>query len=125
MKKTIHALCLASSVLALLSGCSRDEVPPPQAVPIAEVPKTLDEAFKNANAESRTVASLVNSALQAQDDPRAFVELQALCADPNLTPEQREAASKAMVSVNAKLLESAANGDQRATEVLNMHRARK
>ena len=51
--------------------------------------------------------------------------LQALFARPDLTPEQRQAAQRSMISLNEKLRVAAEQGDQQAAQALQMYRARK
>ncbi len=107
------------------AGCNRNSDVHPKTLAREEVAPTLDDAFKNAKPENKQAASDVVSALQGKDDPRAFVQLQSLSAKPDLTPEQRAAATRSMLSVLAQLQAAAANGNKAAEDLLQAYRASK
>jgi hypothetical protein len=48
-----------------------------------------------------------------------------LMSRPDLTPEQREAAARSMLSVNEQLRAAADQGDARAREALQIYRSSK
>lgn len=110
--------------LAASPGCGRggDE---PELLAIEQVPSTVEDAFKDAPTELKDSASEVVTAIQGKDESKALLDLQALFARPDLNPEQREAASRSMISLNQKLRAAAEKGDQRAAEALQTYRARK
>ena len=86
---------------------------------------TIQTAFQGANPEVKEAANEVVSAIQNQDEPRALVQLQALSANPLLTPEQRAATIRSMMSVLARVQTAAANGNTAAEEMLKKYRASK
>jgi len=112
--------CLA---LALGSGCGKKA--DPEVLAVEQVPATVENAFKGADGELKNTATEVVNAIQGKDEPKAMMDLQALFARPDLTPEQREVASRSMISLNQKLRAAAAQGDQRAAEALQIYNSRK
>src|ERR1041385_8098549 len=111
------------AALCLTGACSKDKAPEPVAV--EQVPATVESAFKDAPAEVKSSADEIAAAVQGKDNAKALIDLQALFARPDLTPEQREAASQSMRSLHQQLRSSAAQGDARAAEALQTYGARK
>jgi len=114
----VVALCAAT-----LCGCG--DKPAPEPISAAEVPKTLDSAFNSASPEARAAAKAAAEALQKDEQSMALDALEALARKTDLTPEQREAAAKAAVSVRAGIVDAAAKGDAAAQAYLEEQRARK
>ena len=122
--KSVHTL----SVIAVLSAamfCGCGEKPAPEPISAAEVPKTLDNAFNSASPEARAAAKAAAEALQKDEQSMALEALEALARKTDLTPEQREAAAKAAISVRAGIVDAAAKGDAAAQAFLEEQRARK
>jgi hypothetical protein len=115
---TVAALCAA-----VFCGCG--EKPAPEPISAAEVPKTLDNAFNSASPEARAAAKAAAEALQKDEQSMALEALEALARKTDLTPEQREAAAKAAISVRAGIVDAAAKGDAAAQAYLEEQRARK
>ncbi len=115
---TVVALCAAT-----FCGCG--DKPAPEPISAAEVPKTLDNAFNTASPEARAAAKAAAEALQKDEQSMALDALEALAQKTDLTPEQREAAAKAAVSVRAGIVDAAAKGDAAAQAYLEEQRARK
>jgi hypothetical protein len=126
MIKTIRSvvfLLALTGLFLLAAGCAKNEAPAPVAV--EQVPETMTDAFASAPAPAQEAAQEVVEALEAQDAPRAFVELQALSSRSDLTDSQRAIAAQSLVTVSASLAERAAAGDKAAQAVLEAHRASK
>ena len=87
-----------------------------------QIPSTVQTAFKGAAPEVESLANDVAASLQNQEEPKAFEQLQALSWRPDLTPEQREAAMRAL---NEQFAAAAAKGDKTAEEMLQKYRATK
>lgn len=117
------ALACTCLLVLLTSACNKSE--PPEPVDLSQAPQQLESAFSDANAESKSQAQEAAAAIQQQDDPRAFVELQALAGNPKLSDEQRAAAAESLMAVSERLQKAATNGDARAREILDFHRANK
>ena len=111
-------------VVALASGCKKQPVAVAP-LPVEQVPTTIEKAFQQAAPEVRQDATAALSALQNQNEPKAFFELHDLAARPELTPEQREAAMRAWAAVYAKLRAAAEKGDKKAEDAVNEYRATK
>jgi hypothetical protein len=115
-------ICSAAGLLLLVS-CSKNE--PPTALAPEQVPAAVETAFKDAPAEAKSSASQVVNSLQGKDEVKAFFELQNLSSRTDLTPEQRQAATRSMLSLNERLRAAAAQGDQRAADALQVYRSSK
>jgi hypothetical protein len=108
-----------------VAGC-RPGGEPPEALAEEQVPGAVEEAFQGGQSpEVQQAVRNVLAAVEANDDARAYVLLQELLARRDLTPEQRETATRAMISVGQRLNSAAAAGDQAAEKVVNVHQANK
>ena len=124
MKIRLSAAFAATLVSALLlTGCG--DKPAPEPISTAEVPKTLDAAFNSASAETKAAAAAAKDALQKDEQSLALEALEALARKSDLTPEQRDAAGKAALSVRAGILDAANKGDAAAKAFIEEQRARK
>jgi hypothetical protein len=106
------------------AGCS-DHPAPPAPLAAEQIPAAMDSAFAKAAPESRQTADEIVAAWQKQDKERAIVQLQGLCAQPQLTPAQRVAATRTMMAMRQQLQAAAANGDAYAADLLQKMRASK
>src|SRR4051794_18405282 len=91
-------ILFAGFALALAAGCGRNEAPKPLSAD--QVPAAVEDAFKEAPPDAKTAAAGVVSSLQGKDDVKAFFDLQSLSARNDLTPEQRQVATRSMLSMN-------------------------
>lgn len=124
MNRRFSALLPVTLVTAcLLTGCG--DKPAPEPIATTEVPKTLDTAFTSASAETKAAAAAAKEALQKDEQSLALEALEALARKSDLTPEQRDAAGKAALSVRAGILDAANKGDAAAKAYLEEQRARK
>ena len=124
MKIRLSAAFAATLVSALLlTGCG--DKPAPEPISTAEVPKTLDAAFNSASSETKAAAAAAKEALQKDEQSLALEALEALARKSDLTPEQRDAAGKAALSVRAGILDAANKGDAAAKAFIEEQRARK
>jgi len=94
-------------------------------VDIEQAPATLESTFADASAESKAAADRAIAALNAGNDPQAYLELQALAARTDLTREQQDLVAGAMIAVNQRMQASAASGDENAARNLELHRTMK
>ncbi len=113
---------IAASLL-LLAGCSKGAPPKPMA--LEDVPSSLEAAFKDAQPEAKSTAEAVLAAIQAKDEAKAFLELNALVGRDDLTPAQRDVVSRAMATMAQQVQEVAAQGNEQAEQTLETYRARK
>lgn len=111
--------------LLVLTGCGRENPSAPAALPVEQMPLTFDQAFAQASPELKEAARDVTAAVQNEDAPKAFVDLQHLNAQTSLTGPQREAALRAMLTLQERLRAAAEKGDKKAEEVLEQYRASK
>jgi hypothetical protein len=110
-------------VALALAGCDQNSKAPPP-LPVDQIPQALESAFKETNSESGEVAMEVISAMRS-DEPVALESLQELSIRPDLSEEQRSAASRAMSAYLQKMRESAEKGDKKAEDALQRYRATK
>ena len=90
-----------------------------------EVRSGMSKAFGTASAEAKALADEAAAALKAQEDAKAFLQLNALTARQDLSREQRAAATESMLTVNKRLSEAAARGDKDAAKLVEEYRASK
>ncbi|MBM3903433.1 MAG: hypothetical protein FJ379_15305 [Verrucomicrobia bacterium] len=105
------------------SGCG--EPPPPTPIPAAEIPKTLENTFSSASPAMKEAMGTAARALEGGDQSVALESLEELSRQPDLTPEQRDAAARAALTVRGSILEAASKGDEAAKAYLEQQRARK
>ncbi len=110
---------MALAALGLAIGCSR-QAAPPEAMPVAEAPAAVQETFSKSEQEIKFLSEAAISAIQRKDFTAAYVNLQALLNRPDLTPEQRSVAGRAMIGVNAEIQKSAQQGDDKAAAFRQM-----
>jgi len=122
MISRIFPLLLLGAV-CVLPGCKDSQ--PPEPIAAAEVPATVNNAFDSASPEVRAVAQEAVAALQKDEQSMALEALEALARKGELTPEQREAATQAALSVRAGIVDAAAKGDAAAQAFLEAQRSRK
>jgi hypothetical protein len=122
---TVPLVSLGLTVWVVGAGCGHNQTAPPKSLVSEQVAPTIETAFKKARPEIREAANNAVAAIQNQDEPRAFIQLQALSIRPDLTPEQRTATARSMMTVLGRLQMAAANGNKVAEEMLKQYRASK
>lgn len=116
-------LVLHTAFSLLLSGCGGSNGG--QAKTEEEVRTGLSKTFGGASAEAKALADEAAAALKAQEDAKAFIQLNALAARQDLSREQRAAAAESMLTVNKRLSEAAARGDKDAAKLVEEYRSSK
>lgn len=119
---TVQTLVLSWAMFAAV-GCGGGK--DPEVLSVEQVPAAVEDAFKNASPEVKESVEGVVAAVKGKDESKALLDLQEIFARPDLSPEQREAANRSMISLNQKLRTAAEQGDQRAAQALEVYRARK
>ncbi len=104
-------------------GCSRSGGG--QAQTEEEVRTGMSKSFAGASAETKALADEAAAAIKAQEDAKAFIQLNALAARQDLSREQRAAAAESMLTVNKRLSEAAAKGDKDAAKLVEEYRSSK
>ena len=82
---------------------------------------TFNKAFAGAKAETKDLATEVVTAVQAQDYPKAFAQLQYLTAAPGLNKEQRSVMARGLLTVNELLAKAQSQGDQKAAQTIQTY----
>lgn len=113
-------------LLPLLFGvaCDRSSAPP-TALAVEELPATFEKVFAKAKPETKEITSQIVAAVQAKDYSKAFQGLQNLTTQATLTKEQSSVISGALLTVNNLLQAAQAQGDAKAAETIQYHRATK
>jgi hypothetical protein len=109
-------------LLGLNAGCTKKPDGPATS---AELPGNLREAFKDGSAAAKQMADAAATALEKQDRAQAFTLLNGLSTAPDVTPEQRQAASRAAAAMRERLAKEAAQGDQEAAALMQAYRSSK
>ena len=116
-------LCLFT-VATLSLGCKETSSPPPT-LSIDQVPGALEKAFSKAPPETKELSTQVVSAIQGQDYGKAYAAIQNLATKPGLTKEQTSITASGIMAINTALQSAQAQGDNKAAEVLQIHRRNK
>lgn len=120
--KTITAFLSSGLVLvAALAGCSKSGGGGSSALDPAKVPVAVSQAFATSPEETKQAASNCVSALQNQDTSAAFVQLEQMNQQRDLTPQQRAVVAKAMQTTFKQLQTAAAQGDAKAQAVMHQY----
>jgi len=124
--RLLHLLLSAGGMMlvTLCAGCGRTSEPP-ATIPLSEAPTGVRSAFAGASAGIRQEAEAAAEGIAGGDYVGSLGRLQDLGANPELTPEQRQALAQSQAAVMIKLTEAAEAGDTRAAEAMETHRARK
>jgi hypothetical protein len=112
---------LALMLCLFLPACARNEAPKP--LTMEEIPAVMNKAFAKAPVEQKELVERALSALQAKETAKALMVVEGLCAVPELTPEQRSAASRAVLTLNQAVQAAAQSGDKAAAEVQRMRQS--
>jgi hypothetical protein len=113
------ANCLLLALLGLGAGCGGKGNPGGSVDSSeSETPQAIQSAFKEAKPEIKAAADQIAAAIQNQEAPKAFLQLQQLSSRSDLTADQSAAAARASASVRAQLQVAAARGDKAAAELL-------
>jgi len=128
IQKLPLALSAALATALCITGCKKAEpgvstaaAPPDPAV----TQQQIQAAFKDAKPEVKSTADQAAAALQNNDPGKAFLQLNALNATPDLTPEERAAAAQSMSRGSQQLRAAAQRGDQEAAKLLDAYRSGK
>jgi hypothetical protein len=118
--------CVAVAILGLVGAGCRPGGEPPEALSAEQIPGAVEEAFQDGQVQDvQQAVREVLAAVEANDDARAYVLLQELLERRDLTPEQRDTSTRAMMSVARRLNSAAASGDESAERVVKVHQANK
>ncbi|NLH74005.1 MAG: hypothetical protein GX456_13195 [Verrucomicrobia bacterium] len=124
MRRFVFAICLSVAMAILIAaGCGRGAAPKP--VTGSEIPVQLDKLFGKAPEEARLLVGQAKSALRANDLSGAWVALQTLSEQKELTKEQRQFLASAIVTIGAEINKAGEQGDAQAQEMQRMHRLSK
>lgn len=85
----------------------------------------MDKAFAIADSESRSLVREAVKAFGEKNLPVALAKFQEVCSRTSISREQRDAATRAMLLVNAQISVAASQGDAAATEIIRFHNAEK
>ena len=116
-------LCGMAILLAFAAGCSK-EAKAPEPLTIDQLPAALNQAFQSAPKDRKELVEHVVKGMQDKAYTKALMAIETLCAIPELTPEQREIASQALLTVNQEFQAAIERGDKAAIEFQRLRRSR-
>ncbi len=116
-------LCAMAAFLAIAAGCSK-EAKAPEPFTADQMPAALNKAFQNAPADRKELVENVVKGMQDKAYSKAMMAIETLCAIPDLTPEQREIASQALLTVNGEFQAAVERGDKAAIEFKRLRHSR-
>lgn len=114
-----RTLLLCCGFAALVAGGCR------KATPSSEGAAGVQKSFKTTRSDIREFADQGVVAEARGDFGTAFVHYRALSLNPELSPEQRNAANAQMLEMTKKLRDASEKGDTEAEKVLKNYRATK
>ena len=106
-------------------GCGNHEVAAPAPLAVEQLPAAIEKAFAKAKPAAKELATQVITSVQAQDYSKAFLDLQTLAANPDLTKEQSSVASSAMMTVNELLKTAVSKGDEKSAATIRNYQLTK
>jgi hypothetical protein len=112
--RLLTALLPALLLAFLVAGCDKNKAPQP--LSLDQIPAAMNQAFAKAPTERKELVERALSALQNKEFTKALMVVEGLCAVPDLTSEQRETASRALLTLNHELQAAAQRGDKSAAE---------
>jgi hypothetical protein len=118
-------LTVVSLLLAVFGASCKQNVAPPVAIPIEQLPAALEKAFKKAKPEAKELVGQVVAAVQTPDYSKAYFTMQTLSGQPGLNREQTGVANGGLLTLNTLMQEAQAKGDAKAAEALKFHRENK
>lgn len=119
-KSILLQLCGALMCAAIMSGCSKTGASSSVQDP-AKIAVAVNQAFAKAPEPAKEAATTYVAAVQSEDGPAAFAQLQRMRAAGDLTPQQREVIAKAMQSTVKQLQSAAQSGNPKAQTVLHQY----
>lgn len=116
LKTTSFLRVIVSGLLLALAMAGCEKNTPPQPLAVDQIPAAMNQAFAKSSAERKELVDRAVSALQNKELSKALMVVEGLCAVPDLTSEQRETASRALLTLNQELQAAAQRGDKAAAE---------
>ena len=132
MKFPINRALGLGCVVAMLTGCGDSNEPPPiKTMEEAEVAPAVESAFSEhvftgadqAEAKQKELDEGVRQVVAAfnrGDYPTAMIQAEQISRIPDLTKQQRETLGTVMNTINQKLVEARAAGNQAATDFMEI-----
>ncbi len=121
----LTSLSLVTLVLLWLTPACSQKTVPPRILTVPELVSGLEKTFTGAKPELRDMEADIVSALKAPDYSRAYLGLQKLAAQANLSRAQGNLLASGLLSVNELLQTAQSQGDTNATQVLQFYHATK
>jgi hypothetical protein len=115
MIRSIHRVLAALTALVALIGCAKS---PEAEAGMARTPEQaasqMEQAFSNADAKTKELATATSEALRKNEYENAVVSLQTIRANEEITPDQRLAIYSSAVTLEARLIGAMQAGDKNA-----------
>jgi wobble nucleotide-excising tRNase len=89
---------------------------------VTDIPAEFDKAFKSAKPNVKALAAEIATSLSKSNYPAVYEQVQALCAAPEATEDQKALAARALLTVTGLLQSAQSAGDTKAAEVLSIQK---
>lgn len=106
MRRLLAATFAAFLLMAMFAACSKSGPPP---LTLEEIPPAITKAFQSARLQVKKNADAIAQQVKGKQYIPVSIQLQALLSNPDLTREQRNVLSAAMVTINQILQAQAAS----------------
>ncbi len=118
MKKfeKLNRLAVALVLLVSLIGCGSDTYKGPVALTPEELPAAIREAFAEAPAQTFDMAEKAVSLFEAEKYPESMAQFRKICDIVELSDERRQAASRCLITITAKITEAAESQNDKSAE---------
>jgi virulence-associated protein VapD len=112
-------------ILLITLGCRKESVAPPEPLTVEQLPSAMEKAFSKAPPAAKDLAAQIVAAVQTQDYPKAFLDIQSLLATQGLTREQGSVSARAMMAINGALKSAVVQGDTKSAAALKHYKMTK
>jgi hypothetical protein len=126
MRRAVLDISLILAPMVLFSGCGKSA---DAQAGIAKTPEQaasqMEQAFSNADAKMKDLATAASEALRKNEYENAVVSLQTIRGSEEITPDQRLAIYSSAVTLEARLINAMEAGDKNAERAYQLLKALK
>lgn len=117
-----RSLTLALACFGSVIGCGKSQ---PQPLTDGNFSAELNKTFAKANGETKDMIQQATQNFESKNFVAANASISTLLSRPDLSNEERAAASQALISLNQKIAQAAEQGDPMAQQLQRMKAASK
>lgn len=116
-------VCTLLTCSAWFVGCSKSNAPAP--LTDANFSAELNKSFENSKPETKQIVQQASASFESKQFVSADAAISGLLSRPDLSNEERQMASRALISLNQKIQQAAEQGDPVAQQMQKMKAASK